>query len=262
MMGIPEPILAKYPSISDWAILVGYRGSIAHGMYDPPEKPTSIDDKDVMAICMPPMDYYYGLKQFGSRGTKEIKEANWDIVAYELTKAMRLLEKGNPNILSLLWLHDTHYIKKTRAGEMLLDNRKLLVGKHVYHSFVGYARGQLHRMTHTAREGYMGAKRKRLVKRFGYDIKNAAHLIRLLRMGIEFLGDGELQVLRPDAQQLLEIKRGEWSLEEVKVEASRLFIAAEAAYTLSKLPAKPDHEKINQLCWAVAEKEKYERSWR
>jgi len=52
----------------------------------------------------------------------------------------------------------------------------------------------------------MGAKRKSLVEKFGYDTKNAAHLILLLRMGIEFLSVGVLHVKRHDAQELLEIK--------------------------------------------------------
>jgi len=82
--------------------------------------------------------------------------------------------------------------------------------------------------------------------------KHGAHLLRLLRMGIEFLNDGELHVLRQDAQQLLEIKRGEWSLEKVKEEAERLFISAETAYTLSKLPDRPDREKVNKLCVEIA----------
>lgn len=35
--------------------------------------------------------------------------------------------------------------------------------------------------------GYMGEKRKAMVRKYQYDVKNAAHLIRLLRMGAEFL---------------------------------------------------------------------------
>ncbi len=57
--------------------------------------------------------------------------------------------------------------------------------------------------------GYMGEKRRELVRRVGYDAKNAAHLIRLLRMGIEFLTEGTLYVERADAAELLSIKRGE-----------------------------------------------------
>jgi hypothetical protein len=94
---------------------------------------------------------------------------------------------------------------------------------------------------------YMGEKRQRLVAQHGYDTKNAAHLIRLLRMGVEFLRDGELQVTRPDASELLAIKHGEWTLERVKLEAERLFRHAEDAHAASTLPDKPDPDAINTL---------------
>ena len=252
-MAIPKNILRDNPCLSEWSILTAYRGSIAHGMYMPKKDPNSIDDKDAIGICIPPVDYYYGLMEFGSRGTKEIKVDEWDIVVFEFIKALRLLKAGNPNILNILWLEPQHYIKITPSGQLLLDNRDLFSAKHVYHSFVGYARGQLHRMTHLAYEGYMGAKRKQLVEKYGFDVKNSSHCIRILRMGIEFLGDGRLQVQRRDAKQLLEIKRGEWSLEQVKAEAERLFAVAEVAYTQSKLPSIPDKEKINKLCIDMAE---------
>ncbi len=63
--------------------------------------------------------------------------------------------------------------------------------------------------------GYLGDKRKKLVLEKGYDSKNAAHCIRLLRMCKEFLATGVLLVNRPDSSELLEIKRGLWSLESV-----------------------------------------------
>lgn len=95
----------------------------------------------------------------------------------------------------------------------------------------------------------MGTKRKALVDKHGYDTKNAAHCVRLLRMGIEFLIDGVLYVDRShkDGPELLEIKRGEWSLEKVKAEADRLFRRAEDVYAASKLPLSPDPEKVNDL---------------
>lgn len=99
--------------------------------------------------------------------------------------------------------------------------------------------------------GYMGAKRRELVRKAGYDSKNAAHLIRLLRMGIEFLVEGELHVERADAEQLLEIKRGEWPFERVKAESERLFKLAEEAYVRSSLPPKPDTEKAERLCMDI-----------
>ena len=103
-------------------------------------------------------------------------------------------------------------------------------------------------MTHNAFQGHMGDKRRKLVEQFGYDTKNAAHLIRLLRMGIEFLKDGNLHVMREDASQLLEIKRGEWSLEKVMNESERLFVDAEQAFLNSTLPERADKDAVNDLC--------------
>jgi uncharacterized protein len=259
-MELPKSITEKYPEILDWGILVGYRGSIAHGLYIPSSDPNSIDDKDIMSICIPPKDYYIGLKQFGSRGTKEITQGEWDIVVYEFKKFLGLLTKGNPNVLSILWLDESHYIKISKAGKILLDNKHLFVNKQVYYSFSGYARGQLYRMTHHAFMGYMGEKRKRLVEKYGYDTKNASHLIRLLRMSIEFLVDGRLYVKRNDSQSLLEIKNGLWTLIQVKDEAEKLFQLAQEAYIKSALPNTPDIEAINQLCKEILEEKLLECS--
>ena len=225
-------------------IIVGYRGSIAHGMYLANTDPNSIDDKDIMGVTIAPLSYYLGLDRFQQ---VEWAEGEYDIVTYEFTKYLRLLCKSNPNVLSLLWLDEQHYIHRTSAGRKLIESRDLFVSKQIYHSFTGYAYGQLKRMEHCTHRGYMGAKRKALVEKYGFDTKNAAHLIRLLRMGIEFLNEGILYVHRQDAPQLLEIKRGEWTLDRVKGEAGRLFRRAEDAYDKSPLPARVSDAHISNL---------------
>lgn len=229
-------------------ILLGYRGSVAHNLYVPPEEPMGTDDIDVMGVVVPSIDHYFGLEEFGSRGTKEIFEDEYDVVLYEVRKMVSLLLNGNPNVLSLLWLREQDYLLKTREGQLLLDHRSIFASKHVYSSFAGYANGQLHRMEHMTFQGYMGEKRKKLVEQFGYDTKNASHLIRLLRMCIGFLWTGELEVYRlSDREELLDIKNGKWSLEEVKTKANVLFDLAKNARDHSPLPNKPDRAKANEL---------------
>jgi predicted nucleotidyltransferase len=250
-MEIPEDIIIDHPGLGKWAILVGWWGSVAHGMYVAGGDPDSSDDKDVMAVCVPPLDYYFGLRQYSSRGTQVVKRGEWDIVIYEARKCIDLLAKGNPNVLSLLWLNDDQYLKVTDAGRLLIDSRDVFAGRHVYKSFTEYAYSQLRRMTHQTFQGYMGEKRKRLVEKHGYDTRNAAHLLRLLRMGIEFLREGKLYVQRDDAQQLLAVKRGEWSLEQVQQEAEYLFNLAEQAYHSSPLPPEPDRDAVNALAVTV-----------
>lgn len=253
-MGIPKDILRENKVLGEWNILSAYRGSISHGMYIPSKDPLSIDDKDIMGLCVPPKEYYLGFDTFRiHKGTKEITRSEWDIVVYEARKGIRLLMKGNPNVLSLLWNRENYYTNITPAGQLLLGHRRLFVGRHVYKPFVGYAYSQMRKMENFSFEGYMGEKRKKIVQKFGYDTKNASHLIRLLRMGIEFLKDGELYVHRHDAQDLLAIKRGERSLKSVKEEADRLFKVAEDAYLNSELPVKPDKKAISKLCMDVIE---------
>ena len=294
----PAQVLELLP---DGLILLGYRGSIAHNMYVAQRDVDSIDDKDIMGVYVAPIEHYLGL------GRSEVKERfiqEWDAVSYEVRKFVGLLLKCNPNVLSLLWVPERHLIYQHELGRCLREQRSLFVTKAAYHSFTGYAYGQLRRMTHFNQEaqqemaalekiigdqgidlnelkatqserdrvleggrrlgevidrykglksryysgGYMGAKRRELVRRVGFDAKNAAHLIRLLRTGIEFLVEGELHVERADAAQLLEIKRGEWPLERVKEEAERLFRLAEEAYVRSTLPPKPNERQAERLC--------------
>lgn len=259
-MSIPREVLEADPGMDQWAVLAGYRGSVAHGTWLPSDDPDSVDDKDLMAFCVPNRDLFLSLRTYGSRGTKEIVRdvphpilTRWDVVVYEIRKALSLLEKGNPNVLSMLWLPETLYTKLTPAGDLIRESRELFVGKHVYKAYVGYARSQLSKMERGEFKGYMGDKRRKLVEQHGYDTKNAAHLVRLLRQGIEFLATGELLVQRPDAQELIDIKRGAWSLERVKREADRLFGQASDALIHSSLPSQPDSDAVNALCRRVIE---------
>lgn len=237
-------------------ILMGYRGSIAHNMYMPDTDPNSIDDIDLMGVFFAPEDHYIGIER--TRDTFNRFIGKYDVVNYEFIKFINLLLKSNPNVMSLLWLKENHYIKNDTGnhyedgqanywGKYLIEHRDIFVSKKAYHAFSGYAFDQLKWMQRYDHRGYMGEKRKKIVEKYGYDIKNASHCIRLLRMGIEFLTEGILHVHREDASMLLEIKRGEWSLDQVKSEAARLFSLADEAYVRSKLPPEPDYHRANEM---------------
>jgi hypothetical protein len=81
----------------------------------------------------------------------------------------------------------------------------------------------------------------------GYDSKNAAHCVRLLRMAGEYLRTGELTVFRPDADELLEIKRGKWALSRVKDHANELFAGMKEARDISPLPDEPNRDEAEKL---------------
>lgn len=230
-------------NLKDSTILLGQVGSHSHGTYIPP-KAGGIDDIDVMGVVVPPKEYYLGLKNFEHHC---VWVDEYDLTFYEIKKFMGLLLKNNPNVLGFLWLEDNMYKSMSPAGKLLIENRDIFSSKLAYKSFSGYAYSQLRKMEHNACEGYMGEKRRQLVKQFGYDTKNAAHLIRLLRMGMEFLASGEMNVMRHDSGQLIDIKQGKYTLEQIKTLAEDLFKKTEDAFIASKLPSQPDHKKANEL---------------
>ncbi len=244
---VQEKIL---PPGSNELILLTYRGSISHGTYRPSTDPNSIDDKDLMGVFIPPIEDAFG---FGRKKLPDKMYKEWDVVHYAFKKLVSLLYKANPNVLSLLWCEEKHVIFSSTHGDVLRAHRDLFATKKAYHSFCGYARSQLKRMTINACEGYMGKKRKALVEKHGYDTKSAAHLIRLLHMGIEFLTEGRLYVDRGgrDASLLLSIKDGDYTLEYIQELAESLFVTADGAYIASPLPAEPDRVAIEQLMCKV-----------
>jgi predicted nucleotidyltransferase len=236
---------------SSECILLGYRGSIAHGTYVPNTDPDSIDDVDLMGIAVPDLSHYFGLSQYGSRGTVEIVDDPWDIVVYEARKAVSLLAKANPNVLALLWLPEEMLIHVEPAGRLLIEGRDLFATKAAYAPFRGYAAGQFKKMRANAFNGYMGAKRKKLVERHGYDTKNASHVVRILRQGCEFLETGEMQVLRDDADELIAIKKGEWDYPFLMGHIEGLDRKLAEAGETSPLPPEPDRDAIDRLCESV-----------
>ncbi len=231
-------------------ILCGWRGSYVHGLLV--DGPDSIDDFDFMSIFTAPRDHYIGINQI--KETNEImRDTGLDLVEYEIRKILVLLMRGNPNVLSLLWLKPEHYIFKTAWGQHLIDKRNLFSTLAAYDSFCGYAMGQIKKASAKSNRGWRGDKRKELFEKFGYDTKNAAHCIRLLRMGREFIETGILNVDRTeiDRDEILDIKLGKYSLDYVSDLANREAAKLEYSKGNSKLSALPINGDVNDLCQSL-----------
>jgi len=237
-------------------IVLMRRGSEAHGTWIPPEEKDGVDDRDLMGVVVPPREYYTGLSKWEQ--TSSIKDV-WDVVLYEFRKFIRLLIKQNPNVVSMLWLEPKDYLFRTPEWDLLLENRELFRDKDAfYFSVKGYAEGQLKRMTNPNDGGFMGAKRRALYERFGYDCKNAAHLIRLLSTGVEYLNDGKMQVKRTwDRDNIIDIKKGEYSLDDINFQAGSLFEQLKTAHEHSSMPNKVDEQAINALTMRIVERRLY-----
>ena len=93
-------------------------------------------------------------------------------------------------------------------------------------------------------------KRAALERAHGYDTKHAMHLVRLMRTCRDLVVDGAMRVFRPDRDELLAIKRGEWRYEQLVQDVAKHGAEADAAIRegRSPLPAMPDEDAINAAC--------------
>ncbi len=230
----------------DWAtayqILRVVGGSHAYGTATPES------DVDVRAVALPPVSWLVGFAPAdnGSQ-TKDGRGAAEDLTVHALAKFCRLALKCNPNVLEILWADDAAVQHQTRAGQALRALAPHFMSRQAYAAFSGYAFGQFKRArSHNTDHG----TRQAAVERFGYDPKNAMHLLRLARMGHELVTTGQVNVRRPDAAELLAVRRGERPWHDVVAEAEALDRASLAALAGSPLPEEPDREGVE--AWLMA----------
>lgn len=108
-------------------------------------------------------------------------------------------------------------------------------------------------------EWYKNRNRVRLQMEIehSFDLKHAMHLVRLLRMGVEALEEGVIKVRRPDAEELLSIRNGAWTYEEVVEYAEEMDNKVRnVLYPTTQLRKKPDVKlaaglimEIQDLTW-------------
>ena len=96
--------------------------------------------------------------------------------------------------------------------------------------------------------------RAQLEAKYGYDTKHAYHLLRLMRMCKEILSTGKVLVKRPDAEELLAIRRGSMKYEDLIAEAEKLDQECGVLYeTSNMLPHHPPELDLNDLCVELLE---------
>lgn len=94
-------------------------------------------------------------------------------------------------------------------------------------------------------------KRRGSEERYGYDTKCASHLFRLMYEGKELLLTGDLKFPLAIADELLEIKNGKYTFEEVCSEAARMEKDFDMWYEKSRLRNSPNRNKLTELYYDI-----------
>lgn len=231
------------PWVKGNTILLAKAGSHAYGTATP------ASDEDYRGICISPIDYYLGtLRRFEQFETKEP-----DLVIYDIRKYVRLASQANPNVLEILFTEPSDLVVLETWGAFLISMRNMFLSKRVRHTYSGYAVAQLRKIKQGAKlveaaENLDGlSERQKREAEHGYDPKNGMHLVRLLRMCREILETGQVNVRRKDADELLAIRNGAWSLKELTEYAEYMDAGLDAIAAKSQLPDEPDAEKIDAI---------------
>jgi len=90
------------------------------------------------------------------------------------------------------------------------------------------------------------SKRLRVIQKYGYDVKFAYHLVRLVDECQQILEEGDLNLTR-SREHLKAIRRGEWPLNRCIDYFEEKLGLLEKLYKTSPLPYKPDEEAIKNL---------------
>lgn len=194
----------------------------------------------------------------------------YDFSFHSIIKFMYLLQNSNPNILESIFVSQDCILHNTEIGQRFIDNRHKFLSRKCYASFRGYAYRNMSRYVNvqipkTVEEAKAvlpqditfdkvldlddvpdifhkmkeESNRNKYFFDYGYDVKGAYHVVRLLLQCEQILKDNDLR-LRENSELLKSIRRGEWSKEKLTKFADEKLIALEKLFQETKIIKEPD----------------------
>lgn len=217
-------------------------------------------DLDVYGFCLPPKDLVFPhlageipgfgrqIQRFEQWSEHHIKDPNkkveYDFVVYSIVKYFQLCMENNPNMIDSLFTPRNCVIHSTNISEVVRENRRMFLHKGCWHKFKGYAYAQMSKIRNKVNAS--NEKRAASIAEHGYDLKFAYHIVRLLNEVEQILVEGDLDLQR-NREQLKDIRRGEWTIEQVESYFENKEKILETTYANSKIPHSPDELAIKKL---------------
>lgn len=166
----------------------------------------------------------------------------YDFTIYNIAKFFRLVMNANPNMIDTLFVPQNMILKMTPLANRVRENRHMFLSKLAWQTYKGYAYSQMKRMQNMNPKG----NRKEIVEKYGYDVKYAYHIVRLLGFVEQILTKHDLD-LQADNDRLMAIRRGEWTLDMVTQFFNDKEFELEKVFSNSTLREKPDYDAIREL---------------
>ena len=120
----------------------------------------------------------------------------------------------------------------------------MFLHKGSWYKFRGYAYSQLSKIRNKSNAS--NPKRQASIEKFGYDVKFAYHIVRLMLEVEKILAEHDLDIQR-NSDILKTIRNGEWTFENIESWFDNKEKSLETLYANSTLPARPNEAKIKAL---------------
>jgi predicted nucleotidyltransferase len=224
-------------------IMVCIGASQAHGA-----KVGAANDTDWYGLYIPPPTKVLGLEReehfvfttggkVGGNGPQDV-----DVCLYTLLKWARLAAKGNPSALHFLF---APFAFTTETWDHVSARPEIFLAIGHVKPFLGFADDQMKRLL--GQKGQKNVHRAELEQKHGYYTKYAMHIIRLYEEAKELMEHGRITLPRPNHDELIDIRKGKYSLTEIRELGAQLESEALAAQSTSPLPDDVDRDAISKL---------------
>lgn len=224
-------------------------------------------DIDVYGMCIPPKDMVFPhlageIIGFGSQIQRfdqwqqhhiqapDGKDATYDFQVFGIVRYFQLCMECNPNMIDSLFTPRRCVMHSTQVGEHMRESRKLFLHKGAWHKFRGYAYSQMHKIK--GKVNSSNPERAETIAKFGYDVKFAYHVVRLLDEIEQIMVEQNLDLER-NREQLKAIRRGEWTLEQIESHFEAKERHLENTYATSALRHSPDEAAIKAILFNCLE---------
>lgn len=227
-------------------------GSVAYGVS------SDMSDTDVYGMYCPPIEYIFPhtaghIRGFGpkldyskvdnfQRHHIMCDGREYDLALFSIIRYFDLCMDNNPNMIDSLFVPDRCIVHQDTVGEIMRENRRLFLHKGIQKKLLGYAFGQLKKIRSATREG----KRAESVAKYGYDVKNAYHVVRLVQQAEMVMTTHDLD-LELNRELLKDIRSGSWTLERLESWFEKRQDDLETLFVTSDLRLTPDYDTIKSL---------------
>jgi hypothetical protein len=200
---------------------------------------TETSDYDARGVCiLEDPAFYFGWQKFEQ---KDKWSSGEDKVVYDIRKALKLICDGNPNMVELLFTPDEFVIFCDDDWQKFRDVRYETLSQQMVDRYFGWAYSEYKKIMNKSDNGING--------------KQMSHSVRLLRMLHELLVDGEIYVVRKDAEELLAIRSGSWNLETYEAWYHHIQAKIKEAQKTTSLKKNPNRKLIeSMLCKIIQER--------